>query len=76
MLTVFCLAFFGQFSFKLLFFSKEDQVKPAHFFELIFENLGLCQPLYCNLQKLIFVSIVFNQRLRKEKNQIYAEKVQ
>jgi hypothetical protein len=32
MLTVFCLAFFGQFSFKLLFFSKEDRVKRTHFF--------------------------------------------
>jgi hypothetical protein len=41
MITIFCLALFGQFSFKLLFFSKEDQVKLAHFFQLIFKNLGL-----------------------------------
>jgi hypothetical protein len=27
MLTIFCQAFFHQFSFKLLFFSKDDRVK-------------------------------------------------
>jgi hypothetical protein len=67
MITIFCLALFGQLSFKLLFLSEEDRVKLAYFFQLIFKNLGLRHPLYCNLQKLIFVSRVFNERLHKEK---------
>jgi hypothetical protein len=60
MITIFCLALFSQFSFKLLFFSKEDRVEFIHFFQLIFKNLGLCHPLYCNLQKLILVLRMFN----------------
>jgi hypothetical protein len=45
MITIFCLALFDQFGFKLLFSSKEDRVKLAHFFQLIFKNLGLRHPL-------------------------------
>jgi hypothetical protein len=67
MITIFCLPLFSQLSFKLLFLSEEDRVKLPYFFELIFKNLGLCHPLYCNLQKLIFISRVFNHCLHKEK---------
>jgi hypothetical protein len=67
MLTIFCLALFGQLSFKFLFFSEEDQVELAHFFQLVFKNLRLSHLFYCNLQKLIFVSRVFHQCLRKER---------
>jgi hypothetical protein len=66
MLTIFCLDFFGQFSSKVLFLSKEDRVKLAYFFYLIFKNLGLHHPLY-GLQELIFVLRVFNLCLHKEK---------
>jgi hypothetical protein len=68
MITIFYLALFGQLSFKLLFFSEVDRVQLAYFFQLIFKNLGLHHQLYCNLQKLIFVSRVFNQLLHKEKS--------
>jgi hypothetical protein len=42
MITIFYLALFGQFSFKLLFLSKEDRVKLVHFFQLVLQKLGLC----------------------------------
>jgi hypothetical protein len=67
MITIFCLALCGQLSFKLLFFSEEDRVELAHFFQLIFKNLHLCHLLYCDLQKLIFVSRMLLQRLHKER---------
>jgi hypothetical protein len=60
MVTIFRVALFDQFSFKFLSLSKEDQVKLAHFFQLILKNLGFRHPLYCNLQKLILVLRVFN----------------
>jgi hypothetical protein len=49
MITIFCLAFFNQFSFKFLSLRKEDRVKLAHFFQLSFKNLGFHHPLYYNL---------------------------
>jgi hypothetical protein len=67
MITIFCLALFGQLSFKLLLFSEEDRVEFAHFFQLIFKNLRLYHPLYCDLQKLIFVSRMLDQCLHKER---------
>jgi hypothetical protein len=60
MITIFCLALLSQFSFKFLSLSKEDRVKLAHFFQLVFKDLGFCQTLYCNLQELILVLRVFN----------------
>jgi hypothetical protein len=51
MITIFCLALCLQFSIELLFFSEEDRVELAHFFQLIFKNLRLYHPLYCDLQK-------------------------
>jgi hypothetical protein len=60
MITIFCLALFSQFSFKLLFLSKEDRVKLTHFFQLAFKNLCLCHLPYYNLQKMILVLRMFN----------------
>jgi hypothetical protein len=40
-ITIFHLALFGQLSFELLFFSEEDRVKLAYFFQLILRNLSL-----------------------------------
>jgi hypothetical protein len=60
MITIFCLSLLHQFSFKFLSLSKEDRVKLAHFFQLVFKNLGFFHPLYYNLQKLILVLRVFN----------------
>jgi hypothetical protein len=50
MITIFCLALSGQLGVELMFFSEEDRVELAHFFQLIFKNLHLCHPLYCDLQ--------------------------
>jgi hypothetical protein len=60
MVTIFCVALFNQFSFKLLSLSKEDQDKVAHFFKLILKNLGFRHLLYYNLQILILVLGVIN----------------
>jgi hypothetical protein len=60
MITIFCLALYGQLSFKLLLFSEVDRVELAQFLQLIFKNLRLCHPLYCDLQKPIFVSRMLN----------------
>jgi hypothetical protein len=40
-LTIFCLALFGQFGFKLQFLGQENRVMLTHFFQLIFEELNL-----------------------------------
>jgi hypothetical protein len=66
-ITIFCPALFGQLSFELLFFSEEDRVKLAYFFQLILENLSLRHLLYCNLQELILILRVFNQCLGQER---------
>jgi hypothetical protein len=60
MITIFCLALFGQLRFKLLFSSKEDRVKLTYFFKFILKNLSLRHPLYCDLQEMILVLGVFN----------------
>jgi hypothetical protein len=67
MLTIFCMAFFGKFSFKLLLISKEDRVKLAHFFLLVLKNLSLRHPHYCDLQKLIIGLRMFNPHLHKRR---------
>jgi hypothetical protein len=67
MITIFCLALCLQFSIELLFFSEEDRVELAHFFQLIFKNLRLYHPLYCDLQKQIILLRMLNQCLHKER---------